>query len=230
MTSLGWIKSKIHTEWEKSLAERFDAARAEQEADSDGMIRNYENSYAMHHKTVEASPEEVKDLLARYKKAEAGLTGGTRSARSSTKWMGKSVPRLPLAVHPEWSQPWPAGICPECGSLFELPSNRRWCSSQCSTKARRRANGHNERRRKALQRLGRTADFESYETVGKLELLTAFRHRCGKCGLPLALQDVWIGHILGVEHGGQHTRANIAPVHKACEQQWNADQRLSISP
>lgn len=144
--------------------------------------------------------------------------------------MSNSFPRLSLAVSPEWKHPWPAGICPECGSLFELPSNRRWCSSECSKKARRRANGHAERRRKALEKLDRTVEKESFETVGKSELLTAFRHRCGKCGLPLALDDVWIGHIVGVEHGGQHTRANIAPVHKACEQQWNAEQRLASSP
>ena len=73
MTSLSWIKWKIHQEWEQSLPDRFDAEPAAQDADEDGMIRNYENSYAMHHKTVEASAEEVKELLARYKKAEAGL-------------------------------------------------------------------------------------------------------------------------------------------------------------
>lgn len=73
MTSLGWIKSKIHQEWEVSLRDRFDEERAEKEVDEDGRIRDYDNSYAMHHKTVEASPEEIKELLTRYKKAEAGL-------------------------------------------------------------------------------------------------------------------------------------------------------------
>ncbi|MBA3629477.1 MAG: hypothetical protein H0W55_07350 [Actinobacteria bacterium] len=73
MTSSGWIKSKIHEEWEASLPDRFDAERAKQDADSDGIIRDYENSYDMHHKTVEASAEEVQELLARYKKADAGL-------------------------------------------------------------------------------------------------------------------------------------------------------------
>jgi hypothetical protein len=139
------------------------------------------------------------------------------------------IPRLPLTVDPDWSHAWPPGICPECGSLFETPSNRRWCSAACSKKAHGRSNHHAERRREALEKLGRS-DIESYETVGKLELLTAFAHKCGKCTLPLALADVWIAHIIGVEHGGQHTRANIAPVHKACEQQWNAEQRLAASP
>lgn len=72
MTSLGWIKSKIHQEWEKSLAHRFDPERAEQEVDAVGVIRDYDNSYAMHHKTVEATPEEMKELLARYKKGRTG--------------------------------------------------------------------------------------------------------------------------------------------------------------
>lgn len=73
MTSLSWIKGKIHQEWERSLADRFDPERVKQEADENGVVRDYENSYSMHHKTVEATPEEVKELLARYKKAEAGL-------------------------------------------------------------------------------------------------------------------------------------------------------------
>jgi hypothetical protein len=36
-------------------------------------IRDYENSYSMHHKTVEATTEEVKQLMDRYKRAQAGL-------------------------------------------------------------------------------------------------------------------------------------------------------------
>lgn len=73
MASLGWIKRKIHQEWEESLPDRFDPERGAQDADPNGMIRNYENSYSMHHKTVEATPEEVKELLDRYRRAEDGL-------------------------------------------------------------------------------------------------------------------------------------------------------------
>jgi hypothetical protein len=73
MTSVGWVKSKIHEEWEASLPDRFDVERAQEDAGPDGMIRDYENSYSMHHSTVEASPAEVKELLERYKKADAGL-------------------------------------------------------------------------------------------------------------------------------------------------------------
>lgn len=120
---------------------------------------------------------------------------------------------------------WPASICRECGALYEDDGIKKWCSKECSKKAHGRSNRHDARRAKALQKLRRSDD-EPYETVGKLELLTAFQHSCAKCAGPLALQNVWIGHILGVEHGAQHTRANIAPVHPSCEQEWNAEQRL----
>ena len=73
MASLGWIKSKISEQWEKELSDRSDPQRAERGADADGMIDDYENSYSMHHKIVKASAEEVKELMDRYKKAEAGL-------------------------------------------------------------------------------------------------------------------------------------------------------------
>lgn len=73
MASLGWIKYQISREWEESLPDRFDPQRAAQEADEDGMIGNFENSYSMHHKVVEATREEVLELMARYDRAEAGL-------------------------------------------------------------------------------------------------------------------------------------------------------------
>lgn len=37
------------------------------------MIRNYENSYSMHHKVVEETPEAFIELLDRYRRAEEGL-------------------------------------------------------------------------------------------------------------------------------------------------------------
>ena len=73
MTSLSWIKWKIHEQWEESLPERFDPELAARDADPDGIIRNYENSYSMHHKGFEATPEEVKELIERYRRAEEGL-------------------------------------------------------------------------------------------------------------------------------------------------------------
>lgn len=64
---------KIYEEWEDSLPDRFDPAKAAAEADADGVIRNYENSYDIHHKVVEATREEVMALRERQRKAEAGL-------------------------------------------------------------------------------------------------------------------------------------------------------------
>jgi uridine kinase len=55
------------------MPDRFDAERAEREAGPDGVIRDYENSYSMHHKMVEATRAEIDVLTERFKKAEAGL-------------------------------------------------------------------------------------------------------------------------------------------------------------
>ena len=73
MTSVEWVKWKIAEEWAESLPDRYDAAEAAKDVDADGVIRNYENSYDMHHKVVEATPQEIKKLLERQKKAEQGL-------------------------------------------------------------------------------------------------------------------------------------------------------------
>ena len=200
----GWNR---FVEWEKKATERFDRSKSS------------EDNYNLHHSIVEATADEI-----------GGLEVGNEERQKPYEVMMDSIPRLPLTVNPEWAHPWPAGICPECGSLFQTPSTRRWCSPKCGRSAHGRSNRHAGRRRKALEKLGGPVEKEAYETVGKMELLTAFGHRCGKCALPLALAEVWIGHIIGVEHGGQHTRANIAPVHKACEQQWNAEQRVASSP
>jgi hypothetical protein len=72
MTSLFWIKLTIYEEWADSMPNRFDAERAEREAGPDGVIRDYENSYSMHHKMVEATQAEINVLTERFKKAEAG--------------------------------------------------------------------------------------------------------------------------------------------------------------
>ena len=68
-----WVKWKIAEEWAESLPARYDPAKAAEDVDPDGVIRNYENSYDMHHKIVEATPQEIKRLLERQKKAEQGL-------------------------------------------------------------------------------------------------------------------------------------------------------------
>ena len=73
MALVDWVKRKIHEEWAESLPNRYDPAKAAAEADADGVIRNYENSYDMHHKVVEATREEVMELMARQEKAEQGL-------------------------------------------------------------------------------------------------------------------------------------------------------------
>ena len=73
MASSGWVKWKIHEEWESSLPDRYDPPKAAAGADADGVIRNYENSYDMHHKVVEATREEVMILMERQRKAEQGL-------------------------------------------------------------------------------------------------------------------------------------------------------------
>ena len=73
MASVEWVKWKIHEEWEASLPDRYDPEKAAAEADADGVIRNYENSYDMHHKVVEATRQEVMELMRRQDKAEQGL-------------------------------------------------------------------------------------------------------------------------------------------------------------
>ena len=70
---IGWTKWKIHEEWQASLPDRYDPAKAAAEADADGVTRDYENSYDMHHKVVEATREEVMELIARQEKAQQGL-------------------------------------------------------------------------------------------------------------------------------------------------------------
>lgn len=70
---LSWIKHKIHQQWEESLPDRYDPARARKDVNADGVIENYENSYEMAGKSAEATASEVKELMTRYKKAEAGL-------------------------------------------------------------------------------------------------------------------------------------------------------------
>ena len=73
MPSVEWVKWKIHEEWAESLPDRYDPAKAAKDADPDGVIRDYENSYDMHHKVVEATRQEVMELMRRQDKAEQGL-------------------------------------------------------------------------------------------------------------------------------------------------------------
>ena len=68
-----WVKWKIAEEWAESLPDRYDPAKTAKDTDPDGVIRNYENSYDMHHKIVEATPQELKVLMKRQEKAEQGL-------------------------------------------------------------------------------------------------------------------------------------------------------------
>ena len=125
----------------------------------------------------------------------------------------------------KWVSLWPIGVCKECGESFQGTPTQVWCSDLCRKKAASRSNRHARRTRKAAIRDGRT--YPPYEIIGRYELLHAFDGLCAKCGKTLPLEDAWVGHIVGVEYGGQHTRRNIAPVHKACEQRWNVEQRRS---
>lgn len=134
-------------------------------------------------------------------------------------------PTLKLVHDPIWPSEWPQGLCKECGDRFAGSETRRWCSKTCKNRAKNKRGVHARRIRKAAASLG--LKHTVCETIGTFELLKAYGFRCGKCGEELPRSEVWMGHIIGVEHGGQHTRANIAPVHKACEQEWNAEQRLA---
>ena len=73
MVSVEWVKSRIHEEWVEALPDRYDPAKAAKDVDREGVIRNYESSYDMHHKIVEARPQEIKALIKRQEKAEQGL-------------------------------------------------------------------------------------------------------------------------------------------------------------
>jgi hypothetical protein len=59
-----------------------------------------------------------------------------------------------------------------------------------------------------------------YHIIGKHELLVAFHGVCAFCRKPVGLPEAWLAHGVAVSKGGQHTRDNIAPVHKACEEEW----------
>lgn len=72
MASVEWVKWKIAEEWAASLPDRYDPAKAAKDVYADGIVQNYENSYDMHHKIAEATPQEVKALLERQEKAELG--------------------------------------------------------------------------------------------------------------------------------------------------------------
>lgn len=45
------------------------------EVDERGWIKDYENSYAMHHKLMEATAEEVMELMARYREYDEAREG-----------------------------------------------------------------------------------------------------------------------------------------------------------
>lgn len=60
-----------------------------------------------------------------------------------------------------------------------------------------------------------------YEIIGKFELLQAYGARCALCANNLHIQEMWVGHIISVVKGGQHTRDNVAPVHSTCERSWH---------
>lgn len=146
--------------------------------------------------------------------------------------LGEERPKpfhLPLAVEPvwrghhtetgTWKSEWPEHLCKECGSPFEGVSARRYCSDQCKKKAKNRSGNHAGRTRKRGRRDARRP--VKYDIIGKFELHDAFRGLCGYCAKPVALDELLVGHVVGVREGGQHTRRNVAPIHADCEETWN---------
>ena len=144
---------------------------------------------------------------------------------------------LPLKIKPrwrghtdadgKWRSEWPSFICIECGAPFEGVHTRRYCSERCKNALRNRANNHAGRRRERARSFGLPK--AKYDQVGKFELMEAFGGLCGYCGEPVAFTDLLVGHVRGIEHGGQHTRANIALMHRDCETDWNRVQRAQPS-
>jgi 5-methylcytosine-specific restriction endonuclease McrA len=138
-----------------------------------------------------------------------------------------------LCMFPEWLQPewrgryggdghwvseWPAGICKECGVQFQGDPSRRYCSPACKKRAHTRSGNHAGRTRKRVRKHGGV--HSAYEIIGKFELHDAFQGLCAICGDPIDASEAWLGHKVSVSEGGQHTRGNIAPVHKGCEEAW----------
>lgn len=120
-----------------------------------------------------------------------------------------------------WISEWPEGICKECGTGFSPGQGRLYCSRSCKRRAKNSANAHARRARKVTLKAGGIR--LKYDIIGKFELLEAFGGRCGICARAVGM-DAWIGHIAAVERGGQHTRTNVAPVHKECENAWTLSQ------
>lgn len=76
-------------------------------------------------------------------------------------------------------------------------------------------------------RVDQPDDRVKYDIIGRYELLDAYGNRCGYCGEQLDIADQLVtAHVTSVLDRGQHTRANIAPVHQKCELAWNAIERL----
>lgn len=126
----------------------------------------------------------------------------------------------------KWISEWPEGICKECGTGFPPGLGRLYCCRKCKRRSKNRANAHARRARKITLKTGSAR--VKYDIIGKFELLEAFGGRCGICARAVGM-DAWIGHITAVERGGQHTRTNIAPVHKECENTWTMDRVAGTS-
>ena len=156
-------------------------------------------------------------------------TVGPTEEHSSPAKASRSVPRRePWALKPKWRgqydrngvwrSGWPSGLCKECGESFD-GLLQHWCSPQHKKKAYSRSNSHAARTRKRLAS-GETAP--RYHIIGKFELVEAFGGQCALCHDPVSVQEAWVGHIRAVKDGGQHTRENVAPVHRKCEQDFTS--------
>jgi 5-methylcytosine-specific restriction endonuclease McrA len=136
-------------------------------------------------------------------------------------------PELQLAILPAWEEAEAQSAskegsrsCKECGERFALSSRTQvWCLRRCRRKAYSRSGLHAARARRwaSLHHVKPSR----YEIIGKFEIWTAYQECCAICARPIAVADIWMGHIKAVSDGGQHTRANMAPVHMECEKRWN---------
>jgi hypothetical protein len=137
------------------------------------------------------------------------------------KWRGHYGP------DGKWISEWPGGICKECGAQVEGDPSRRYCSSVCKKRAHTRSSNHAGRTQKSARKQGRA--HSAYEIIGKFELHDAFQGRCAICRAPVGVSEAWLGHKLPVSEGGQHTRGNIGPVHKRCEEGWTRNPPTDLS-
>jgi hypothetical protein len=150
--------------------------------------------------------------------SETTGSGISSSQRSLSPWSHQAKWRGHYGIDGVWISGWPEGVCKECGMAFRGTPQQRYCTGECRRRAHSRSNNHAARARKWAKAMSRKPS--PYHVIGKSELHHAFRGLCALCQNPVGVSEAWVGHRIAVSDGGQHTRENIAPVHKACENDW----------